>query len=92
MRNNDEDRQKVDRLNEKYNGPIIKQGQGTQPFADKGKLLEWWNGLEKMVQSKANRARDTKETVKGTHAYGREGEVVPEISGSVKRRRSDRQP
>lgn len=92
MKSNDENRQKVDRLNETYNGPIIKPGQGKQPFADKDKLLEWWNGLEEMVQSQANRARDTKETVKGTHAYGRKGEVVPEISGSVKRRRRDRQP
>jgi len=92
MQNNDEDRQKVDRLNETYNGPIIKPGQGKQPFADNVKLLEWWNGLEEMVESQASRDRDTKETVKGTHAYGREGEVVPEISGSVKRRRRDRQP
>ena len=92
MTYNSEDKQKVDRLNETFNGPIVKPGQGMQPFANKRKLLEWWNGLEATVQEQANRARDTEETVKGTHAYGREGEVVPEISGEVKKRRKDRQP
>ena len=92
MRNNPEDKQKVERLNETYNGPIMKPGQGKQPIADKVKLLEWWNNLDKLVESQMDRARDARLTVQDTHAYGREGEVVPEISGQVKKRRQDRQP
>lgn len=92
MRNNNSNKQKVERLNETYSGPIIKPGQGKQPFADNVKLLEWWNGLEKLVESQTDRARDAKETVIETHAFGREGEVVPEISGQVKKRRKDKQP
>ena len=92
MRNNDEDKRKVERLNETYNGPIMKPGQGKQPIADKVKLLEWWNNLEKLVESQMDQARDARLTVQDTHAYGREGEVVPEISGQVKKRRKDRQP
>jgi hypothetical protein len=92
LRNNPEDKQKVARLNEVYNGPIKKPGQGKQPFADKVKLLDWWNGLEKLVESQADRARDARMTVQDTHAYGLDGEVVPEISGQVKKRRKDRQP
>jgi hypothetical protein len=92
MRNNTEDKQKVERLNESYDGPIKKPGQGKQPFADKVKLLEWWNGLEKLVESQADRARDARLNVQDTHAYGRNGEVVPEISGQVKKRRKDRRP
>lgn len=92
MRNNDEDKRKVERLNETYNGPIMKPGQGKQPIVDKVKLLEWWNNLEKLVESQMEQARDARLTVQNTHSYGREGEVVPEISGQVKKRRRDRQP
>lgn len=92
MRNNDEDKRKVERLNKTYNGPIMKPGQGKQPIVDKVKLLEWWNNLEKLVESQMEQARDARLTVQDTHPYGREGEVVPEISGQVKKRRRDRQP
>lgn len=92
MRNNEEDKRKVERLNETYNGPIMKPGQGKQPIVDKVKLLEWWNNLEKLVESQMEQARDARLTVQDTHPYGREGEVVPEISGQVKKRRRDRQP
>ncbi|MEZ6081213.1 MAG: hypothetical protein R3C09_28525 [Pirellulaceae bacterium] len=92
MTNNDEDKQKVDRLNRRFNGPIVTPGQGAQPFAEKRRLLEWWNGLEKLVQDQADRSRDAKETVKDKYAYGRDGQVVPEISGQEKKRRKDRKP
>jgi hypothetical protein len=92
MRYNNEEKRKVERLNEAYNGPIMKPGQGKQPIVDKAKLLEWWNNLEKLVESQMDQERDARLSVQDTHAYGRGGEVVPEISGQVKNRRKDRQP
>ncbi len=89
MKNNREDRQKVDRLNTTYGGPIKKSGQGRQPLVDKAKLIEWWNHLEATAQSD-NRRRDATATVAARHKYARDGEAVPDISGGVKRRRKDR--
>ena len=41
-----ENRRKVERLNEVYSGPILAAAeQGGQRFADRKKLIEWWNNL-----------------------------------------------
>ena len=91
MRNNSEDKQKVDRLNETYNGPIKKPGQGRQPLVGKAELIDWWNNLTVLAETQ-NRTRDAKASVGSQHNYGREGKVVPDISGAVKKRRKDRRP
>ena len=91
MKDNREDKQKVARLNETYNGPIVIPGQGRQPLVDKAKLIEWWNNLAVIAQAD-NRQRDAQATVGAKYDYGRHGKVVPEISGSVKERRRNRKP
>lgn len=91
MHDNAEDKQKVSRLNKSFDGSIISRGQGTQPFVEKTALLKWWAGLEAKVQAQQHRQRSEKATVASRHDYGRDGEVVPGISGEVKRRRQDRQ-
>jgi hypothetical protein len=90
MRDNKEDKQKVARLNKTYGGPITIPGQGSQPFVEKTKLLEWWNSLEARIQAEKDRQRDTQATVSTQHNYAREGVVAPNIAGGVKKRRQNR--
>lgn len=79
-------------LNDKHAGPIIIT-QGAQPKAEEGELVTWWNGLVEIWKAKAEQERDRKATVEDIHGYGREDKsVVPNISGSVKRRPSGRNP
>ena len=92
MKHNDEDKQKVSALNKSYEGPIHIPGRGCQPLADKGKLIEWWNGLAAKVQAEQDRQRDAKATISARYNYGGGSEVAPDISGGVKKRRCDRKP
>jgi hypothetical protein len=91
-KNTKEHRLKVRRLNEsmKHPGPIILPKQGGQPKVEKGKLLNWWASLEEKFEESVNRQRNSAATVTDTYKYGRDGEVVPEIAGSVKVRRGKR--
>ena len=91
MKDNQEDRQTVGRLNKSYAGPIATPGQGRQPFAEKTGLLEWWAGLDAKVQAEQDRNRDATASVSSGHPFGRGGQVVPDISGGVQKRRRDRQ-
>lgn len=90
--NNDENRSRVRRLNEseKHPGPIIIAGQGAQPKVEQQSLLEWWNGLEEAFRESAGRQRDRAATLEERHPHGRDGQVVPNIRGSVKPRRGKR--
>jgi hypothetical protein len=90
MKNNAVDREKVRALNQQYGGPIVTPRRGAQPKVSKAKLIDWWNGLEAQWTTGGNRACDAAATVASQHAYGRDGTVAPDISGEVKRRRSDR--
>jgi hypothetical protein len=92
MKNTPEDRGKVQRLNDNYQGPIMTKGQGSQPRAEKTKLVAWWDGLEGQWEKSAQKQSDRDATVKATHNFGREGIVAPEIKGSVKRRRGSASP
>ncbi len=51
LKNNDTDKNKVLSLNKRYQGPIPKVGRGGKPRVEKGKLLDWWNGLEEKFQA-----------------------------------------
>ena len=91
MTDNREDKQKVSRLNKTRGGPIAIPGQGAQPFVGKSKLIQWWNRLASQFATQ-NRQRDSAATVASQHHYARDGEVVPDIAGGVKKRRRDRKP
>lgn len=82
-------RGKVAKLNKDFDGPIVIAKQGSQPTVERGKLLAWWNGLEDRLQELQQRRRDAQATISDQHPYGEDGTIVPEISGSVERRRRD---
>lgn len=81
------EREQLKNLNKNRNGPIVTPKQGGQPVVDRELLLEWWNNLYEEFHEIANRQRDRDATVEATHAYGKDGVVVPGINGSVKKRR-----
>jgi len=83
-----EERARIKRLNELHVGPIITPGKGGQPKVDKVTLLEWWNGLEERFAEVAQRRADAQATIQAGHEYGRDGRVLPDISGDEKRRRT----
>ena len=88
MKNNREDQSKVRTLKETYDGPIIIPGQGSQPKADKTKLIAWWNGLDAKWTTVGSKTINAAATVASQHEYGRDGTVVPDISGEVKKRKA----
>jgi hypothetical protein len=85
--NNDENRNRVRQLNKLRAGPIILPGKGGQPKVTKDKLLSWWNSLEKRFEEIEQKATDTQATLSSRHNYARDGQVLPNISGHVKKRR-----
>ena len=87
MKNNREDQSKVRILNEKYDGPIVIPGQGSQPKAEKNKLIAWWNGLAAKWTTVGSKTINAAATVANQYEYGREGVVVPDIAGGVKKRK-----
>jgi hypothetical protein len=92
MKNTIADRQQLRTLNNKYEGPIIMPERGGQPKVDKGKLRPWWDGLEsRWVEDRKEaeeKRRDREEATGERHSYGRNGEIVPDIGGHVKKRRT----
>jgi hypothetical protein len=86
LKNNEENRRRVRELTERYQGPIILPARGGQPKVNKAKLLEWWNGLEIRWKT-GGEGRNAEATTQDQYAYGKSGEVVPEISGHVKKKR-----
>jgi hypothetical protein len=83
-----EERGRVDRLNDTHNGPIIAPRQGGKVTAERAALIQWWNSLEDRLREIQQRKLDSDATVASKFQYGRKGEVVPEISGEVKRGRA----
>jgi hypothetical protein len=61
-----------------------------KPLVDKGMLIEWWNGLVEKAQDRDQRRRDSAATVEDCYEYGRDGTVMPDIGGGVKKRKSQR--
>ena len=86
------DRDTIKSLNERLAGPIASNGKGRSPMVDRAKLLEWWDQLDRKYQQSDNEQRGRRLSGESNHKYGRDGEVAPEISGSVKKRRSDKKP
>jgi hypothetical protein len=84
---NDKTRQnQVRQANDQYAGPIHFPGRGAQRKVNKAKLIEWWCRLEILWDTQGGE-EDAEATVKARHNYGRDGTVVPNISGHVQKRR-----
>jgi hypothetical protein len=77
----------VKSLNERFTGPIKNSGKGTRPMVYHDELLAWWDTLAAKQQELANRKTGEKLSAETTYAYGRTGNVAPEIGGSQKERR-----
>lgn len=77
------------KANERYDGPIIPGEQGEQPFCECGELRRWYGSLAERLRQIQQHKRDRQATVADKYKYGRDGTVVPEISGAVKKRRRD---
>jgi hypothetical protein len=88
LKNDEEHRERVRRAHEHFPGPIDMPGQGGQPRADKRKLVEWWNSLESRWLTQGE-GRNTQATLADQYPHGRDGVVMPEISGHIQQRRSD---
>lgn len=91
-KNDEEGRRQIARLNKVHHGPIISTGRGGQPKVGKAELIEWWNGLRDKFDVIEKKKSDARSTVEDRYDYGRDGEVFPDISGHIKRRRKDRKP
>jgi hypothetical protein len=86
--NYDERRRKLVYLNHRFDGPIKTGRKGSQPIVNRSDLIAWWNSLEDLAENQKARIRDKQATLQSRHTYGRSAHVVPEISGSMKRRKS----
>lgn len=78
--------------NKRWDGPIQSPGRGHKPFADEQELKNWYSDLESKAEEKSRADRDREQTVNEMHEYGKTGTVVPEIGGSVKKRRKRQNP
>src|SRR5262249_40573593 len=87
QKNNPQNQRRVRQLNEQYPRPIILPGKGGQPKVSKDKLLDWWNELEKRFRESEQKQADTEATLQAQHTYGRDGTVLPDISGQIQKRR-----
>ena len=89
--NDETKRRAVAHLNKNTNGPILFNGRGAQPTADKDKLLKWWNQyVEKRYGELKQKREDASATVRSEYRQGsasREETVLPDIAGHVKKRR-----
>lgn len=87
LKNDQETRNRIRRLNQEHGGPILVEGQGAQPKVNFEKLILWWNGLESRFEELRDKQRDRHATIAATYQHGKDAVVVPDIRGSVKRRR-----
>lgn len=92
LKNNQEERRRVQRSNALFGGPITVISAGSKPRVDKTKLIAWWNSLDDIYQDLQQRERDRQATVGTSYHYGSEGTVVPDLAGSVKKRRRGNKP
>lgn len=93
MEDTSKHRGQIKKLNEEFNGPITFPGRGCQPEVFEVHLRAWhlFVGEEYRRKQKAEeeitRDRDVAATVADRHNFGRNGEVVPGVNGSVRRLR-----
>lgn len=89
-KNNARMREQIRALNEQHGGPItFPRGRGKQPRVDRAALLAWWEGLRSHFTGRAEEAEREDESARLTasdgYDHGREGHVLPGMSGHVKK-------
>jgi hypothetical protein len=89
LKNNDDQRRVVRRLNERRDGPITFGSTGERPWVVAHDLLAWWNSLGQQVEEAEKQRANASESTSGQYNYGRNGTVVPEIKGHVKKKRGE---
>lgn len=93
MSNRPEGRRRVRDLNERQEGPIIMPGPGGQPKVERSKLVAWWNQLEQTFHEREQKQADRRASASEQYRAGRRGgTVLPELDGSVKKRRQPKRP
>jgi hypothetical protein len=90
LRNTAEARRRLRHFNDIHNGPILMPRAGGQPMVERNRLLAWWNSLQLILEAAKQRCADQHATTANQHAYGRQATVVPDLAGSVKKRRARR--
>jgi len=58
VRDDNEDREEIRKLNVLYGGPITFAKGESQPTVERRKLIEWWRHLEATIPDRVKRARD----------------------------------
>ena len=93
------EQERLKRLNSDFEGPIaVPSGKGKQPTVACDALVTWWNALaEQYQQNRADKAARDEEAKLNAgelaqHDYGRTGKVATEINGSVRGKRSRKNP
>jgi hypothetical protein len=91
-RDNDEPtRHFVARMSRVFDGPIVRGGQGSKPWAYRHELTAWWNDLrdrhEARERERRQRDMDVQAETQDRHAYGRSATLLPGIAGSVRKSR-----
>jgi hypothetical protein len=88
--------ERVGRLNDLFNGPIVMPKKGGQPFVDAEKLSDWWNQLdERLAEAREEERREQEniqETLRESYPHGRNGTVLPNLAGHIKGRRTKKNP
>lgn len=82
------EKDQIQRLNNRFDGPIRISSQGGQPIVDAKKLVEWWNRLEEFYEATEKAKDDRQLSAEIQHDYGADGVVAPEIRGSVRKRKT----
>ncbi|MDX1963921.1 MAG: hypothetical protein SFX18_12265 [Pirellulales bacterium] len=83
-----EEIRRIKKLSNSTVGPIPSPGKGGQICCERGKLLEWWNRLEKRHDELQQRNIDRDATTSGHYDYGQRGlQIIPEIAGAVKKQK-----
>jgi hypothetical protein len=91
-RNDDSTRDKIRKLNQKFDGPIrFAKGRGRQPEVEKGALVEWFHGLGEHLDARMDETEreldSAQQTTKERYSYGQTARVVPGIGGHEKKSR-----
>jgi hypothetical protein len=80
------DKDTLKRLARRADSPIQTK-RGSPPMVEREALIKWWNALTLETQESENQRLGREASVSTSYRYGRDGTVLPEISGHEKKRR-----